>query len=289
MERAHLSHVMSNRPRSQRSHEQQSSHQHRASRRQFLGLVGAGVAATAGYTAPSRAQETPVVAMTNNEFDPIGLAVAPGTTVRFDLESGSHSATAYDDRIPDTAEPFDSGVVSSGSFEHTFDAPGTYDYYCIPHQGMGMVGRIVVGEPGGPAEKSPIPDGDVPDSDEIVAQGAITAAEFGNGSGDHGGGMMDGGGGMMGDGRGMMGSGGGMLGAGGSWLMLLMPVGFLTVLASVVGGVAYWAAKKGSADSTEGAPAEEGSAIAILDAQYARGEISDEEYERRRKRLSPEE
>jgi len=36
-----------------------------------------------------------------------------------------------------------------------------------------MVGRIVVGSPGGPAEDSPIPDGDVPESEAIIEQGAI--------------------------------------------------------------------------------------------------------------------
>ena len=31
------------------------------------------------------------------------------------------------------------------SFEHTFTAEGVYHYYCIPHEGAGMVGAIVVG------------------------------------------------------------------------------------------------------------------------------------------------
>jgi plastocyanin len=30
------------------------------------------------------------------------------------------------------------------SFEATFDAPGTYTYYCEPHRGAGMTGKIVV-------------------------------------------------------------------------------------------------------------------------------------------------
>ena len=35
------------------------------------------------------------------------------------------------------------------SFEHRLDVPGVYDYYCIPHEMAGMVGRIVVASPGG--------------------------------------------------------------------------------------------------------------------------------------------
>src|SRR2546422_629038 len=27
---------------------------------------------------------------------------------------------------------------------------GVYDYFCLPHEAAGMVGRIVVGRPGGP-------------------------------------------------------------------------------------------------------------------------------------------
>ncbi|MGZ3579256.1 MAG: plastocyanin/azurin family copper-binding protein, partial [Syntrophales bacterium] len=29
-------------------------------------------------------------------------------------------------------------------------APGVYDYYCMPHEEAGMVGRIIVGRPIGP-------------------------------------------------------------------------------------------------------------------------------------------
>ena len=30
------------------------------------------------------------------------------------------------------------------SWEETFDTAGTYDYYCEPHRGAGMVGKVVV-------------------------------------------------------------------------------------------------------------------------------------------------
>jgi hypothetical protein len=39
--------------------------------------------------------------------------------------------------------------------------PGVYDYFCIPHEHAGMVGRIVVGSPGADAAR---PDGDLPDA-----------------------------------------------------------------------------------------------------------------------------
>jgi plastocyanin len=92
-------------------------------------------------------------------FDPIGLLIAPGQTVRWVLESGVHSTTAYHPsnfnqslRIPDAATPWDSGVlVEPGeTLDVTLTVPGVYDYYCLPHETVGMVGRIIVGEPTGP-------------------------------------------------------------------------------------------------------------------------------------------
>lgn len=198
-------------------------------RRQFLGLLGAGTAASAGLSGTAGAQDTLVIAMGNNYFDPIGLYVEPGTTVRFELEEGSHSATAYEDRIPAEASPFDSGVISEGSFEYTFETPGTYDYYCIPHQSMGMVGRIIVGEPGGPAAATPIPDGAVPESEVIVEQESVSIDQFDEADGGHGG---------------MMGSGPGMMDGGGPGWMMLMPPGFLTVVLGLAGGIAYWVARR---------------------------------------------
>ena len=201
------------------------------SRREFLGVSATGVLTSAGWTGSVSAQQEPVVSMGNNYFDPIGLRIEPGTTVRFVIDTGSHSTTAYEERIPTEAIPFDSGVMSEGSFEHTFDVPGTYDYYCIPHESMGMVGRIVVGEPGGPAEEGSIPEGAVPSSETIVEEGRISADEFDMTAGSSRSGMM----------------GSGMMSNEGSWWMFLVPIGFFSFLLTAVGAVAYLAARAGSA------------------------------------------
>ena len=55
---------------------------------------------------------------------------------------------------------------------------GTHDYFCIPHKQLGMIGRIVVGDSGGPATRSSNPDGDLPDSERIVEQGSIPYEAF---------------------------------------------------------------------------------------------------------------
>lgn len=100
-------------------------------------------------------------------FDPAGVHIAPGDTVRWVQINGFHSITAYHPsndnhelRIPASAQPWDSDILLAdfpkrgATFEHAFTVPGVYDYFCKPHEMAGMVGRIVVGDPGdGPATK----------------------------------------------------------------------------------------------------------------------------------------
>lgn len=107
-------------------------------------------------------------------FDPVGLHIEPGDTVRWIQVNGYHSITAYHPangdrelRIPESAQPWDSGILlaeypaKGSTFEHTFTVPGVYDYLCMPHEAAGMVGRIVVGKPeGGPGTR---PFGYAPD------------------------------------------------------------------------------------------------------------------------------
>lgn len=62
--------------------------------------------------------------------------------------------------------------------EHTFETAETYGYFCIPHKTLEMVGRVVVGEPGGPAEGSVPADGGVPESQRIVEEGAVSYEAF---------------------------------------------------------------------------------------------------------------
>jgi len=92
-------------------------------------------------------------------FDPIGLWLPPGQTVRWVVAANVHTTTAYHPknanhslRIPEGATPWDSGyLVQPGAhFEVTLTVEGVYDYFCLPHEAAGMVGRIVVGQPAGP-------------------------------------------------------------------------------------------------------------------------------------------
>ena len=96
-------------------------------------------------------------------FDPIGLWVPRGRTVRWVLHHDVHTTTAYHPnndqhslRIPEDAEPWDSGFLMQpgAHFDVTFTVEGVYDYYCLPHEAAGMVGRIIVGHPSGPGALS---------------------------------------------------------------------------------------------------------------------------------------
>jgi len=97
-------------------------------------------------------------------FSPAVVWAETDATITWQIAGGSHSITAYHpdndgkpNRIPEDAESFDSGVLSEGeTFEHTFETPGVYNYYCTPHEGLGMVGLVVVEEArGGPGTPTP--------------------------------------------------------------------------------------------------------------------------------------
>jgi plastocyanin len=87
------------------------------------------------------AQEEVTVRMEDNFFAPANITVEPGTTVTW-VQSGNnpHTTTSYDGL-------WDSGMLPGGSgqtFSFTFEEPGTYDYFCIPHEDLGMVGTVTV-------------------------------------------------------------------------------------------------------------------------------------------------
>lgn len=153
-------------------------------RRQFLALGGAFGGALV-LPRPLRAASVEVIEMRGTArgediwFAPIGLAVAPGTTVRFvNRDDGnSHTATTYHPanfdrlrRIPSGAESWDTGFLLPGKgADVVLEAPGVYDYYCIPHEMAAMVGRIVVGRPGDPGWEGPAPSTDDVSADVLAA------------------------------------------------------------------------------------------------------------------------
>jgi len=136
-------------------------------RRDALGRMGGGVLGLlfggGVYFDPIEVKMRTAADRTAVWYDPVGLAIEPGQTIRWVIEEGNaHTTTAYHPsnadhplRIPEAAEPWDSGTLyePGASFKVTFMREGVYDYYCKPHEAGGMAGRIVVGAPGGPGDR----------------------------------------------------------------------------------------------------------------------------------------
>jgi len=106
------------------------------------------------------------VGMTSMAFEPETLEVEVGTTVVWqNTNSRAHTVTAYQDAIPDGAAYFatggfdseaaareqwfqngDGNLYGGDTFSYTVEVPGTYEYFCIPHESGGMAGTIEVTE-----------------------------------------------------------------------------------------------------------------------------------------------
>lgn len=72
------------------------------------------------------------------------LRVEPGTRVQFRWRSANHNIVVRDQ--PDGANWQGVPDIHNAGYthEHTFETPGEYHYVCEPHEGMGMVGDVIV-------------------------------------------------------------------------------------------------------------------------------------------------
>ncbi|WP_312621722.1 plastocyanin/azurin family copper-binding protein [Haloarcula sp. 1CSR25-25] len=125
----------------------------------MLAVGATAIAGCLGGSGPSG----PTVTMTGDlRFDPADVAIDPGQQVTWVNESGvPHTTSAYGEGIPDEASYFASGGYESEqavrqstsargflergeTYSYTFDVTGTYQYFCLPHEESGMVGRVIV-------------------------------------------------------------------------------------------------------------------------------------------------
>ena len=123
-------------------------------------LAGAGCGGDDDEADGGSAQRPPTEAGTVVEmndqltFEPKQLEVAAGEEVTWEnVGKMAHTVTADKSKaadptlvsIPDGTKEWDSGLRGEGeSFSRTFQKAGTYRYICIPHEGAGMVGTVVV-------------------------------------------------------------------------------------------------------------------------------------------------
>jgi plastocyanin len=91
------------------------------------------------------------------QFNPDHLTIRVGDTVTWrNVSATSHTSTCDPEKatnpeehvqLPEGAETWDSGLLGRGEeFQHTFEVPGEYTYFCIPHEAAGMVAGLTVEE-----------------------------------------------------------------------------------------------------------------------------------------------
>jgi plastocyanin len=99
--------------------------------------IGAWLLLYAGTWSGARAQVAVDVPIQAFVFEPVTITVPVGSTVTWtNLDPVAHTVTDVD-------QAWDSGLFEeSGTFSKTFDTPGTYSYYCIPHPMM--IGAVEV-------------------------------------------------------------------------------------------------------------------------------------------------
>lgn len=125
--------------------------------RSAVGYVPAEQPRPPGRAGQGVADAEVAVGMTNLlRYEPQEVTITVGQTVVWTNTSGmGHTVTADPKlakdpshvRLPEGAQPFNSGDMPPGAtFRHTFDVPGQYVYFCIPHEAAGMVGRVNVQE-----------------------------------------------------------------------------------------------------------------------------------------------
>jgi len=102
------------------------------------GVSAAPVTATPAATT-SADEKTVVVQLGEHFFDPSSITVKVGTTVIW----RNNGQQVHDIHARDGS--FNSPLLNPGNtFTFTFTKPGLFRYYCVPHEGDGMIGQVEV-------------------------------------------------------------------------------------------------------------------------------------------------
>lgn len=102
-----------------------------------LALAACGNTGGGGELSAEDAVATTEVSVIDNRFEPEVIEVAAGDTVTWTWNgSAPHDVDG---------DGFASEVQNSGTFQHTFDSAGEYEYVCNIHSGMR--GLVVVTAP----------------------------------------------------------------------------------------------------------------------------------------------
>lgn len=97
---------------------------------------------------PVDADQEVAVAPGSFSFDPESFEIPVGSTVLWVWEAGGHNVkpTATPSGSDWSGTPGDGTYSSDYQYAYTFEVPGEYEYHCVPHQSLDMVGSFTVTE-----------------------------------------------------------------------------------------------------------------------------------------------
>ncbi len=75
-------------------------------------------------------------------FEPSTINLAAGDSIKFVNNKLAPHNAVFDGH--EELSHADLAFAPGESWEETFSTAGTYDFYCEPHRGAGMVGKVVV-------------------------------------------------------------------------------------------------------------------------------------------------
>ncbi|EMA14211.1 cupredoxin domain-containing protein [Haloarcula amylolytica] len=128
----------------------------------LAGCLGLGGPETVSSESLKEEHDAVVQTTDKNLFVPETVTIqVDDSVVWYNNGDREHTVTAYDDGIPEEASYFDSGdheseqrarndnldgrLRTGDTYSHTFEVPGEYEYFCIPHERT-MIGTVVVEE-----------------------------------------------------------------------------------------------------------------------------------------------
>jgi plastocyanin len=105
-----------------------------------------GVFVAAMFAMPAANAATHIVTNAGNTFTPANITIAVGDTVEWQWGGGSHTVTSGTGIAdPNFGNMFNAPWnAANPTFSFTYNSAGVFPYFCIPHEGLGMVGTVEV-------------------------------------------------------------------------------------------------------------------------------------------------
>jgi plastocyanin len=114
-------------------------------------VLTAAATLTTGALTAAEGEAGAIIAMTDSfAFAPDAVTIHAGEAVEWKNASHFRHTVTADPKLggavlPAGAVPFNSAELAPGAtFRHVLTVPGTYRFFCMPHEGVGMVGTITV-------------------------------------------------------------------------------------------------------------------------------------------------